>query len=66
MGRILEISDFLNEDIVGAFLISGPRSFHALMQNGKKLLGNLSVCGVPALNKVGRRRLYCISFSSGI
>ena len=66
VGRILEISSFLNADIVGAPRISGPRSPHAWIQNGKRLLENFCVWGVPALSKVGRCRLYCRGFLSGI
>ena len=43
IGRMMEISDFLNEDVVGALRMSGVRLFHALMQNGKKVVENLSV-----------------------
>ena len=43
IGRMMEISDFLNEDVVGALHMSGVRLFHALMQNGKKVFENLSV-----------------------
>ena len=49
----MEVSNFLKEAIVGALRISGPRSFHASIQNGKKLLENLAICNILALNKGG-------------
>ena len=54
----MEISDFLNEDMVGALRMVGVRLFHALMQNGKKVFENLSVRDMFSLSKVGCRRLY--------
>ena len=55
---MMEINDFLNEDIVGALCLSGVRLFHALIQNGKKVFENRCVCDTFSLSKIGCRRLY--------
>ena len=54
----MEISDFLNEDMVGGLRMSGVRLFHALMQNGKKVFENLGVRDMFSQSKVGCLRLY--------